>query len=211
MCVMPLPNNRTKTAAELLGVFNVPSEGRDRLVATAVELFYSYGFNAVGLDRILDEAGVSKTTFYKHFDSKDELMVAAVEMREKWESAAWVRAVRELAGDDPRARLIGMFDLMDMWFNEPDFRGCMFISAASEFPNPADPVHQAAARHKCRTRDGVCDLARQGGLTDPEKFADLYTLLFEGALVMRQVFGRNDAARTARGEIEQLVARFTPA
>src|SRR5437016_3477716 len=78
-----------------------PRTGRDRLVAAAVELFYRNGFGAVGVDRVIAAAGVTKTTFYKHFDSKDELMVAAVQRRDEWESQAWDRAVRKLAGDDP--------------------------------------------------------------------------------------------------------------
>ena len=90
----------SKSAAELLGVFEIPKRGRGRLVATAVELFYRHGFNAVGLDRVLDEAGVTKTTFYKHFKSKNDLMVAAVEMRDAWELEAWKAAARAVAGDE---------------------------------------------------------------------------------------------------------------
>ena len=81
-----------KSAAELFGVFEIPDRGRGRLVATAVELFYRHGFNAVGLDRVIEEAGVTKTTFYKHFQGKSDLMVAAVEMRDAWELGAWRRA-----------------------------------------------------------------------------------------------------------------------
>lgn len=74
--------DRPLTAAELLGAPEIPKRGRDRLVALAMELFYRHGFNAIGVDHVLAEAGVSKTTFYKHFNSKTELMVAVVEMRE---------------------------------------------------------------------------------------------------------------------------------
>src|SRR5215208_6718197 len=122
-------NQRTKPVAELLGVMNVPKSGRQRLVAVAVELFYRYGFGAIGVDQVLTTAGVTKTTFYKHFESKDELMVAAVQLRDEWESQAWGRAVRKLAGDDPVRQLLAMLDVMDLWFNDPDFGGCMFINA----------------------------------------------------------------------------------
>ncbi len=104
-------------------------------------------------DQVIATAGVTKTTFYKHFESKDELMVAAVQRRDEWESQAWDRAVRKLAGDDPARQLLAMLDVMDLWFNDPDFHGCMFVNAAAEFPNPHDPVHQAAAANKRRTRD----------------------------------------------------------
>jgi AcrR family transcriptional regulator len=204
---------RFKTAAELLGLPDPPRTGRERLVATAVELFYRHGFGAIGVDRIIETAGVTKTTFYKHFESKDDLMVAAVKRRDEWESQAWSRAIRQRAGDDPRAKLLAMFDVLDEWFNAPDFVGCMFLNAASEFPNPHDPVHQAAAAYKRRARDNQRDLARAAGAEPAaaEVFADCYTALLEGALVLRQTQGRNDAARTIRPMVEQLIQTYLPA
>jgi AcrR family transcriptional regulator len=200
-----------KTAAELLGVFEIPKRGRGRLVATAVELFYRQGFNAVGLDRVIAEAGVTKTTFYKHFASKTDLMVAAVALRDAWEIGAWQAAARTLAGDDPRRQLLALFDVLDVWFNDAAFGGCMFLNVASEFPNPHDPVHRAASKHKLANRAWVRDLATEAGAADPEGFADLYMMAFEGALVLRQVYHRNDAARCARPLIEQLIAERIPA
>jgi AcrR family transcriptional regulator len=201
-----------KSALELLGLPAKPRTGRDRLVATAVELFYRHGFGAVGIDRVIAAAGVTKTTFYKHFESKDDLMVAAVRQRDEWESAAWGRAVRELAGDDPRRQFLAMLDVMDAWFNDPDFRGCMFVNTAAEFPNPHDPVHQAAAATLRRKRDGFRDLARVAGAgaTESETFADCYMAIIEGALMLRQTTGRNDAARVVRPAVEQLMAVYLP-
>jgi AcrR family transcriptional regulator len=203
---------QVKTVSELFGLPDPPRKGRQRLVAAAVELFSRHGFAAVGIDRIIDAAGVTKSTFYKHFDGKDELMVAAVQQRDEWESQAWDRAVGKLAGDDPAARLLAMLDVMDLWFNDPDFRGCMFISAALEFPNPHDPVHQAAAAYKQRARDHRRDLARQAGAgaATAETFADCYTALVEGALVLRQTQGRNDAARAIRPAVQQLIRTYLP-
>jgi AcrR family transcriptional regulator len=201
---------RPKTAAELLGVPVVAERGRERLVDVAVELFYKYGFNAVGLDQVLAEAGVTKTTFYKHFDSKDALMVAAVQKRDQWETQAWRRAVGRMGGDDPRAQLLAFFDVLDIWFNDPDFKGCLFINTAAEFPNPHDPVHQAAAAHKRRARDEIRDLARKAGARDADAFADQYAMLIEGTLVLRQVHGRDDAARVARGMAERLIEEHMP-
>src|SRR5687768_4545275 len=105
-----------RPAAELFGVRSVPRNARDRLIDTAIDLFYQHGFHAVGLDRVIAETGVTKTTFYKHFESKDDLIVAAIERRDAWESRAWERAVRKLAGPDPRAQLLAVFDVMDAWF-----------------------------------------------------------------------------------------------
>jgi AcrR family transcriptional regulator len=194
-----------KTAAELLGVFEIPSRGRGRLVAMAVELFYRHGFNAVGIDRVIEEAGVTKTTFYKHFKSKTDLMVAAVELRDRWEQEAWKAAAQRIAGDDPRDQLLAQFDLLDIWFNDADFGGCLFLNVASEFPNPHDPVHRAAANHKLANHEMVRALAERAGAVDPASFADHFMIAFEGALVLRQVYGRNDAARQARPLIERLI------
>ena len=194
-----------KSAAELLGVPVAPRTARERIVLTAIDLFYAHGFNAVGLDRILDVAGSTKTTFYKHFASKDELAVVALRERDAWEKQAWERAMTLLAGDDPKARLLAAFDVLDIWFNDPEFRGCMFINAATEFPNPHDPVHQAAAEHKRDARDAVAALAGKAGARDPAAFADAYTLIFEGTLVLRQAHDRNDAARLARPVVAALI------
>lgn len=200
-----LPLKR-KTAAELLGSPQAPRNARDRLINTAIDLFYEYGFNAVGVDLIIARTGVTKTTFYKHFESKDQLMVEAVRRRDAWEREAWQKAVRKMAGPKPRNQLLGLFDVLDMWFNAPDFRGCMFINTAAEFPNPNDPIHEAAAEHKRAARDDARDLASAAELPDPEAFADQYTMILEGTLIMRQVHGRNDAARLARKMVEQLLA-----
>lgn len=195
-----------KPVLQLFGLPDPPKTGRARLVHAAIELVYSHGFQAVGIDRILSRAGVTKTTFYKHFESRDDLLVAAIRQRDEWESTAVNAAVKEIAGDDPRAKLLAFFDVLDLWFNSADFRGCQFINAAAEFPNPHDPVHAEAATLKRRNRDGCRDLATAAGAADPEAFADQYTALVEGTLILRQVHGRNDAAKVVKPAVEALLA-----
>jgi AcrR family transcriptional regulator len=189
----------------LLRLPSIPTQGRDRLIGVAMQLFYRHGINAVGLDWILAEAGVSKTTFYKHFKSKDELVVATLQARDAWEMGAWREAVRALVGDAPERQLLGLIDVLDILFNDPAFLGCQFISAAAEFPNPNDAVHRAAMSHKRANRDWVRELAAAAEARDPDRFADAYTVIFEGALVLRQVHDRDDAARAVRPLIEQLL------
>src|SRR5947209_16233969 len=118
-----MPSLQTKSVSELFGLPDPPKTGRERLVAAAIELFYRQGFNAVGIDRVIAIAGVTKTTFYKHFEGKDDLMVAAVLRRDEWESTAWDRAIRKIAGSDPVRQLTAMLEVMDLWFNNPDFNG----------------------------------------------------------------------------------------
>src|SRR5262245_42937768 len=97
-----------RPAKELLGNRDLPKNARDRLINTAIDLFYEHGFHVIGLDRILEVTGVTKTTFYKHFDSKDDLVVAAIERRDEWETAARNRAVKKLAGNDPAKQLLAL-------------------------------------------------------------------------------------------------------
>lgn len=202
--------SRRRSITELLGLPDPPANGRERLIAVAVDLFYHDGFTAVGIDRVIATAGVTKTTFYKHFESKDDLMVAAVQRRDEWETQAVRRIVHEIAGDDPAAQLLAMLDVLDMWFNAPDFKGCMFLNTAIEFPNPHDPVHQAAAAHKVKMRSSLRDLALAAGAEpdSAEIFADCYCALLEGALVLRQTHYRNDAAKAIRPAAEQLIATY---
>jgi AcrR family transcriptional regulator len=205
-----MPAASTKTVTELLGLPDPPKNGRERLVAAAIGLFYRQGFSAVGIDQIIAAAGVTKTTFYKHFEGKDDLMVAAVQRRDEWESQAWSRAVLKLAGEDPVKQLLAVLDVMDVWFNDPEYYGCMFMNAATEFPNPNDPVHQAASAYRKKARNNWRDLARAGGAdaAAAETFADCFAALVEGALILRQTQGRNDAARAIRPAVEQLIATY---
>jgi AcrR family transcriptional regulator len=199
-----------KSAAELFGVRPSYKNARDRLLAKSIDLFYSRGFNAIGLDQVLREVGVTKTTFYKHFESREDLIIAALEQRDHWESLAWRRAVRKVAGAEPRAQLLGIFDVLDIWFNDPDFGGCIFLNAAAEFPDPRDPIHKAAAEHKQRARDEWRDLARAAGAKDADTFADLYTALFEGTLILRHVHHRADAAKITKPMAEHLINQYIP-
>ena len=135
---------------------------------------------------------------------------ATIRMRDAWQMDAWARAVEIRAGADPREQLIGVFDVLDVVINEPGFRGCQFINAAAEFPNPSDPIHRAAVEHKQGNAQWFHALAVQAGARDPDAFVDAYTMLFEGALVVRQVHDRNDAVRAAKPHVQRLIDEFVP-
>jgi len=203
-------DERRRRILDLFTLPPIPEQGRDRLVGVAMALFYFHGITPIGLDRILAEAGVSKTTFYKHFESKDDLVVATIRLRDAWQMDAWARAVEILAGANPRAQLLGVFDVLDVVINEPSFRGCQFINAAAEFPNPNDPIHRAAVEHKQGNAQWFRALAVQAGARDPDAFVDAYTMLFEGALVVRQVHDRDDAVRAAKPHVQRLIDEFVP-
>src|SRR4029079_14445377 len=98
----------------------------------------------------IEDVGVTKTTFYNHFESKDELILAVLDARDEREISTWLATMRARGGDDPRAQLRTLFDILDEWFATEAYRGCMFLNAAAQFPAPGDPIHQAAGRHGAR-------------------------------------------------------------
>lgn len=198
------------TVSELFGHPPPPVTGRERLVAAGIELFYRHGFQSVGLERVIEQAGVTKTTFYKHFEGKDDFVLACVTTRDAWEMGSWERAARRLGGEDPRAQLLAFIDVLDVWFNDEQFRGCMFVNAAAEFSDRRDPIHRAAAEHKRNSRDHFLALATRAGASDPVAFADHFTILLEGTMVLRHVHDRDDAARVVRPAVFALVDRHIP-
>src|SRR3954469_6576750 len=124
------------------------SKTRQRLVSAAVQRFYRDGFRNVGVDQILDDVGISKTAFYKHFESKEDLMLAALHERDQWFQDFLRELLREIGGDGARGQLYALFDVVQRIVEDETFHGCIFVSAAMEFPLPHDPVHEAAAANK---------------------------------------------------------------
>ena len=194
-----------KSARELFGDGHTATKTRERLLDRATDLFYTYGIHAVGLDRILKDVGVTKTTFYNHFESKDQLTCDVLRRRHDWELEWFVKAVEEVSEAQPHSRLLGMFDVLHKWFTDPDFRGCQFINAAAEFPSPNDPVHREASRHKAAMRELLYETCKAAGAADPHELGNQLMVLIEGAITLRQVTGDDQAAATARRIAEILV------
>ena len=170
---------------------------RGHLVDTALQLFNRDGYHATGLDRILAEAGVAKMTLYKHFKSKDDLILAVLRRREQLFLERLTGRIEALA-TTPKAQLLGLFDALDEWFGEKDFSGCMFINAAGEFGPPEDPVHLVAREHKHALLKYLRELAAAAGASKPRELAAGLMLLAEGAIVMAHVAGERDAAKLAK-------------
>ncbi len=170
---------------------------RDELVGKALAAFYAHGFHATGMDRLVAESGISKTSMYKHFRSKEELILAALERRDS-DFRAWLFGRMAALGKTPRAQLLAMFDALGEWFAEPGFRGCMFVKAASEFQEAKDPIHAQAAAHKALLLQHLEALARAAGVQDASTLARQLLLLKEGAIVTAQVEGRRAAAQDAK-------------
>lgn len=182
---------------------------RDHLIETALELFYREGFHATGIDKILAQSGVAKMTLYKHFRSKDELILAALRRRDERFRNIFVRAVESRA-ETPSARLLAIFDVLDEWFGSADFHGCMFINASAEYGRADDPIHAFAGEHKRLFKAYIRNLAEAAGAVDAEALAAALSLLVEGAIVMASVAGERDAAQRARQAAAILVAEAIP-
>ncbi len=177
---------------------------RDHLVATASALFNRDGFHATGIDKVLAAAGVAKMTLYNHFKSKDELILAALRRRDET-FRNWFLRTLESRAKTPRARLLAVFDVLAEWFAQPDFQGCLFISAAAEYKRLEDPIHAACAEHKRLLLGTLRRLASEAGAAEPEALAQQLNLLVEGATVTAQMSGGTEPARHARAAAETLL------
>lgn len=177
---------------------------RDHLVGTALALFSKHGYHATGIDRILAESGVAKMTLYKHFRSKDELILAALRRRDE-EFCRWFQAEVETRAATPHERILTVFDVLENWFKDPDFNGCCFIHAAGEYARKDDPIHVAAAEHKARILTYLRELAQTAGADDADDMARQLMLLVDGAIVAAHVSGDAAGARGARALAEALL------
>lgn len=186
-----------------------PSPARQRILDTALRLFYAHSIRAVGVDRIIAESRVAKATFYKHFQAKDDLVVAYLDKVD----GVWtdqLRTAARAAGADPAAQLVGMFDALGTACRRDGYRGCAFINAAAE--NEAGThVHERTIAHKNAVRAWVRDLAAEAGARDPDALARALTLLLDGGLASGSIDAQPDAPVVAKDAARALVAGWTVA
>jgi len=172
---------------------------RDRLLAAANELFYNEGVHTVGVDRVIERAGVAKASLYNTFGSKDELVRAYLDGRHAQTAARITRALSRYGS--PRERLLGVFDVQAELFAEPDFRGCAFVSACAE--SPSEVVETAAAGYRDWLRELFTGLAREAGV--PGAVARQLQILFDGAGLAASMDHDPAAAVAARAAAETLL------
>jgi AcrR family transcriptional regulator len=173
------------------------SDARERLLTAAYELFARHGVQAVGVDAIIERSGVARQTMYRHFGSKQELVLAFLARREELWTQGWLAAEVRRRASDPRERLLAIFDVFDGWFRSSDFEGCSFINVMLEHPAPEHPLHRASADYLARIRDFVGELAREAGIAQPEPFARQWHILMKGSIVAAGE-GDHEAARRAQ-------------
>ncbi|HVI49924.1 MAG TPA: TetR family transcriptional regulator [Candidatus Sulfotelmatobacter sp.] len=191
----------------MLTVMN--NSARDTLLETALRLFHQDGFHATGIDRILAESKVAKATLYKHFGSKEALMLDVLRLRDACFRQYLEERTSALAAT-PREAPLRLFDALAEWFAEDGFHGCLFINASAEFGSFGDPMHKAAAEHKTKVLDWLHRLCAKAGAADPYGLARQLCLLKEGAIVTAQVSRDPRAAQTAKIIAEGLLRANLP-
>jgi AcrR family transcriptional regulator len=154
---------------------------RQRLLDAAADLFYRQGINAVGVDRISKQAGVSKRTLYQQFGSKDQLVAESLAAFGPSIIETYIRASDQ--SGPPRELILAVFDGLGSWSASAGFRGCPFVNTATELTDPGHPARQVARDFKLRLRDYFAQLAERGGAASPQQLADQLIVVFDGAIV----------------------------
>lgn len=175
---------------------------RERLLAAADELFYEEGVHVVGIDRVIERAGVAKATLYSAFGSKDELIRAYLQRRHERRQERIARGLERY--NNPRDRLLGVFDVLSELAVESDFRGCAFHNASAESA-AGSPVEEVSDATRAWTRSLFVDLARDVGVPDPKGLAAQLVVLYDGATVGSRMDRNPSAPAVARATAEIVI------
>jgi AcrR family transcriptional regulator len=174
---------------------------RQRVLATATRLFYSEGVHAVGIDRIIAESRVAKATFYKHFPSKDELVRAYVVDQDELGRAA----VNALPTEPPLSMVFTIIERLAEASRQPGYRGCPFLNAAAEYPDPSSPVRKAVDDHRRWNREHLRGLLTDAGQPDPDSTADILLLLCDGVLVSGELDKQSNLPALTRAAVNRIL------
>jgi len=159
---------------------------REKLLQSAIKLFMKNGFHAVTVDAISEEAGITKRTLYHHFKSKKELILAALRYRDERFRNDFMRVVEERT-EDPQDRLLVVFDVLEEWFREEDFFGCLFVTALGEYPDEGTTIRSFCQEAKGLTQKYITHLTEKAGFENAQQLSSQIVLLIEGAITMAQV------------------------
>lgn len=181
------------------------ADKRNHLIDIATRLFNRHGYHATGIDAVLAEAGIAKTTLYRHFESKEELIIAALAKADD-DAREEMRRFVEKVSDDPRERLLATFGQLELWLQDCEFKGCPFVAAAGEFGTDKSPVFLQVRLHKRLYLAFFEELVRAAQLPDPKRLAVQIMILHEGVVAYAQVLGTAGVVATARAAAERLIA-----
>ena len=181
-----------------------PVEAREKILQTACALFYQRGVRAVGVDLVVEKAGVAKTSLYRHFATKDDLIAAFLEREDADFWGTWERVAGRHAGD-----AAAELDAHLAWIGEragrSNYRGCPQINVAAEFPELDHPARKVASAHKREMRRRLKDIAQRLGVARPDELAGQLSLLINGAFVSSQIFRPGEATPLLRRTAHALI------
>lgn len=201
---------QTKTAAPLDACCDAPRKNAgQRIFDVARDLFYKRGIRAVGVDEIVCQAGVTKPSLYRSYDSKDALVAACLESYAE-ESTDQIDAAVAAAGDDPRDQLRAIVAHYANQMTSPDFRGCPMSNTAVEFPETGHPGRPVVEDCKVDFRRRLVDTTRRMDVREPEALADGLLLLIEGAYSTHHIFGSQGPAQTLVRSADALIEAYRP-
>ena len=180
-----------------------PGPARERILNAAYDLFARRGIRDVGVDEIIERAGVAKATLYRHFPSKDALVLAFLERREQLWTRDFVEAGARGRGQTPEEKLLAIFDVFDEWFRNSEFEACSFINTLLEL-GPRHTVGKASIDYLENIRGVVRSLAEEAGLRDVESFARSWHILMKGSIISATE-GDVDAAKRAQKMAKLLI------
>ena len=180
------------------------AEVRARILDTACALFYQHSVRAVGVDLVVEKAGVAKTSLYRHFGTKDDLVAAFLKREDEDFWGTWDR-VAEKHADDAAAELDAHLEWIGKRVGRPNYRGCPQINVAAEFPEIDHPARKVATSHKRQMRKRLKDIAERLGVARPDELAGQLSLLLNGAFVSSQIFKPGEATTLLRRAAHALV------
>jgi AcrR family transcriptional regulator len=187
--------NRKALIADSHGEARDLGSVRDRILDTATDLFYQEGVRAVGVDLIVERSGVAKTSLYRHFKTKDDLVVAMLERDDMGYWSHWDRVAAE-SKDDAEQELRAQVEWIARDIAEPKYRGCPFLNVATEFPAADHPARAVAVRHKSELRRRLLGLTKRLGVERPAETADQLVLVIDGAYVNGQLIRQKGPAHS---------------
>ncbi|MEV0245481.1 TetR/AcrR family transcriptional regulator [Nocardia sp. NPDC050712] len=179
---------------------------RERILSSAYELFTRRGIRDVGIDEVIARAGIAKATLYRHFRTKDDLVLAVLERREQLWTYGFLEQQSQLRGDTPEQRLLAIFDVFDEWFSTDGFETCTFVNVLLEM-GAEHPTGIASINYLATVRNLVRGRAEEAGLADPDDFARSWHILMKGSIVAAAE-GDQQAARRAREMGVALIERY---
>jgi AcrR family transcriptional regulator len=177
---------------------------RERILETASALFYRRGVRAVGVDLVVEEAGVAKTSLYRHFRTKDDLVAAFLAREDEDFWRTWDE-VADRHREDPAAELAAHLEWIGERIGRPNYRGCPQLNVAAEFPDGDHPARRVAAAHKREMRRRLNGITERLGVGDPDLVGGQLAVLINGAFVSSQVVSADEAVRLLKVAARTLV------